>query len=284
MNIAVFSDIHGNHIAFQKCYEYALKKNIDTLIFLGDYLGEFPYPQKTMEVLYSIREKHRCYFVRGNKEDYWINHKNSGMEWKEGTSSTGALQYCYSNLKDEDIDFFSRLPISAEIEFEGYEPLLACHGSPIKNNQKMLPDNNTKSVLKNCSQKYILCGHTHIQQVISHNEKVVLNPGAVGVSLHGAGKAQFMILQSRGTEWGYEFVALDYDKELAIKEMQESGLVKFAPYWTRITIHLILTGEISHGTVLAKAMEYCMEETGDCKWYDVPEKYWKRAVDELLAE
>lgn len=73
MDIAVFSDIHGNYVAFQKCLEYAVEKNIDTFIFLGDYLGEFPYPQKTMDILYSMKEKYQCFFIKGNKEDYWIN-------------------------------------------------------------------------------------------------------------------------------------------------------------------------------------------------------------------
>ena len=80
----------------------------------------------------------------------------------------------------------------------------------------------------------------------------------------------------------HEFVNIDYDKEYVIKEMQESGLYKSAPYWTQITIHLMLTGEISHGTVLAKAMEYCKEETGNCTWYDIPEKFWRKAVSELI--
>lgn len=55
--IAVFSDIHGNHVAFQQCMEYVQARHINTFIFLGDYLGEFPYPQKTMEMIYGLREK-----------------------------------------------------------------------------------------------------------------------------------------------------------------------------------------------------------------------------------
>ena len=51
MQIAVFSDIHGNHAAFEQCIKYALTNNINKFIFLGDYLGEFPYPQKTMEMI-----------------------------------------------------------------------------------------------------------------------------------------------------------------------------------------------------------------------------------------
>lgn len=73
-----FSDIHGNYIAFQNCLQYALEKNINFFIFLGDYLGEFPYPQKTMNMLYSMNHRYKCFYIRGNKEDYWINYPNKG--------------------------------------------------------------------------------------------------------------------------------------------------------------------------------------------------------------
>lgn len=237
-----------------------------------------------MEILYYIKEKYRCFFIKGNKEDYWINRRNgNSVEWKPGTSSTGVLHYCYSEIVDKDIDFFENLPICSEISFEGAETLLACHGSPNRNNEKMLPNNeNTKTLMEQCKTKYILCGHTHVQQSIEHEGKVVLNPGSVGMSIHGAGKSQFMILHSHDNEWEYEFVSLDYDKELVIKNMHESGLSRLAPYWTQITIHEMDGGDVSHGAVLTLAIKYCTEETGDCKWYDVPEKYWERAVAELL--
>ena len=66
-------------------------------------------------------------------------------------------------------------------------------------------------------------------------------------------------------------------------EMQESGLEKAAPYWTQITKHLMLTGEVSHGTVLAKAMKLCEEAIGKCSWYNISPKYWKKAIAELLT-
>ena len=73
MDIAVLSDIHGNDIALQRCIDYAKEQGIDTYIFLGDYLGELAYPQRTMKMLYDLARENTCYFVRGNKEDYWIN-------------------------------------------------------------------------------------------------------------------------------------------------------------------------------------------------------------------
>jgi len=285
MKLAVFSDIHGNYIAFEKCINYALKQGITSFIFLGDYLGEFPYPQKTMELIYTLKEKYVCYFVRGNKEDYWIKrHYNNHCEWKDGNITVGALKYSYAHLTEKDIAFYETLPIIQEVKIEDAEPILICHGSPNRNNEKMLPDQeNTKHIMEECSYKYILCGHTHIQYAINYENKIVLNPGAVGVPLHSGGKAQFMILYKDYHDWQYKFVELDYDKERVIEELRESGLEREAPYWSQVTKNLVLTGELAHGEVLSRAMQLC-EETGEnCNWYDVPEVYWKKAIEEMIG-
>lgn len=93
MEIAVFSDIHGNYVAFRQCIEYVSTRNINIFIFLGDYLDGFPYPQKTMEMIYALKEKNTC--------------------------------------------FFQGLPVSQEIKFENISTILACHGSPDRNNESI---------------------------------------------------------------------------------------------------------------------------------------------------
>ena len=51
------SDIHGNYIALQRLSRrMRLEQNVDAYIFLGDYLGEFPYPQRTLEILYELKQ------------------------------------------------------------------------------------------------------------------------------------------------------------------------------------------------------------------------------------
>lgn len=285
MKIAVFSDIHANYIAFQKCLDYALGQGIETFIFLGDYLGEFAYPQRTMDIIYALQEQYNCYFIRGNKEDYWINRKyDENCVWKNGNHTVGALQYCYEHLTEQDISFFASLPVSREIRFEGAAPLLICHGSPNKNTEKLLPDdNNTKNIMEGCTQQYILCGHTHRQFVMEHAGKKVINPGSVGVSLHGGGRAEFTILVQKGYEWEHEFVSLDYDREKVIRELMECGLEVMAPYWCQVTKQLLRSGEVSHATVLGRAMKLCYAELGECKWYSIPDKHWKNAIQELLG-
>ena len=79
MKIAIISDIHGNYKALIRCLEHSREQNVEAYIFLGDYLGEFPYPQKTMDIIYNIQKNNLCYFLRGNKEDYWINCRNSSI-------------------------------------------------------------------------------------------------------------------------------------------------------------------------------------------------------------
>lgn len=179
MEVAVLSDIHGNYVALERCIKYALNRNIDKFIFLGDYVGELAYPQKTLDLLHKLDKDYECTFIRGNKENYWINYRANGeCGWSEKSSTTGSLLYTYSNLSTKDIDFFNKMPITARYNLNGYPELTICHGSPNKVSEKMIPDNeNTLEILSNNPNSYILCGHTHVQGKIVHNEKLVINPG-----------------------------------------------------------------------------------------------------------
>lgn len=283
MKIAVLSDIHGNYIALDKCINYALSRNIETFIFLGDYVGELAYPEKTMQRIYDLSTKYECYFIKGNKEEYWIDYKNSGIKWKDNDSTTGSLLYTYNHLSDRDIKFFEGLSISQNITW-GNSPYIAiCHGSPYKANQKLLPKNDrTFEIMGEINTSIILCGHTHIQSKIEYKGKMILNAGAVGVPLHSNGKTQFMILHNNENKWKEEFVSLDYDVEKVIEELHTSGIDKHAPYWCIVTENLLRNGKISHGTVLAKAMSLCKDEIGNCTWPNVPEKYWEKAIAEIM--
>lgn len=284
MDIAVLSDIHGNYIALEKCINYALSKNISTFIFLGDYVGELAYPEKTMQKIHEVSDKYECYFIKGNKEDYWIDYQNSAeVGWQDNDSTTGSLLYTYKHLSKRDIEFFAGLPVSENISIGNMPQITICHGSPYKVNQKLVSnDEKTFEIMEAIDTPIILCAHTHIQNKIKNKGKMVLNAGAVGVPLHSNGKSQFMILHETDQKWKEEFVSLEYDVEKVIEELHTSGLDKCAPYWCIVSEYLLRYGNISHGTVLAKAMSLCKDETGKCKWPDVPEKYWKQAVEEIM--
>lgn len=87
MDIAVLSDIHGNYVALERCLEYAFPRNINTFIFLGDYIGELAYPERTMKILYDLSIDYKCYFIKGNKDEYWLKYRDDGEK---------GLQYIYT--------------------------------------------------------------------------------------------------------------------------------------------------------------------------------------------
>lgn len=106
VKIAVMADIHSNYEAFKVCVEDAINRGVEEFIFLGDYLGDMAQPQKTLQLLYNLMEKYPCTCIRGNKEEYWINHRsNKSQVWTSGNTSTGMLKYNYDRLSESDIDF-----------------------------------------------------------------------------------------------------------------------------------------------------------------------------------
>lgn len=281
MDIAVLSDIHGNYEALRTCMQYALNKKINTFIFLGDYLGELAFPQRTMEYLYQIKDSYNCTFVRGNKEDYWLKYRGGGERgWKEKDSTTGSLYYTYYNLTNKDMDFFEQMEIADIVSFDKMEAVTVCHGSPRVVNEKLLPGkSNIYEVMEQSQTRLILCGHTHVQDKVEYNGKSVINPGSVGVPLFSGGKAQFCILHENGSQWKEELISLAYDVEKEIENLYKVKLDEYAPYWCRTTVHLLRTGKYPHSQILDKAMELCKEEQGECKWPDIPEIYWKKAYE-----
>lgn len=131
-------------------------------------------------------------------------------------------------------------------------------------------------------ESVILCGHTHIRNEMVREGRVLLNPGSVGVPLKSHGISQFLIMSGEHGKWEYEFVNLPYDVECVIRELHKENLYTKAPCWTKVTENLLRYGDISHGTVLSRAMQLLYNDTGKWCWPDIPEEYWEKAVDELI--
>ena len=287
MNIAVLSDIHGNHIALETCMEYLEKQDIDMYCFLGDYVGEFPGIRQVMDTLYDLQKKNPCYIIKGNKEDYQLFGLGEGHpEWDAYPSTVGMIRYGCQQLTEEDISFLASLPITDCIHIDGMEDIRICHGSPrdVREDIRVGKSVN-REILAEVKEKYIVCGHTHKDMDIEEYSKVVWNPGSVGLSLteNGIAKTYLMILHSNDCEWKSEFISLEYDVRRTIQEMREKGLYEIAPYWTLGTERILTGGMFSLGKMLGKAMELCQQETGKCIWPEIPEIYWKRAHEELFG-
>ena len=281
--IAVMADIHNNVEAFKACFAEAKNQGVTEYIFLGDYLGDMANPQETLKLMDEIKKNYPCTFIRGNKEDYWINHRKNPQEiWKLGTTTTGMLAYNYENLTDTDIDSFEAMPISKEMKYEGFPKFTVCHGSPFKVNQSMRSDYDyIDDLITQIDTNIVICGHFHIQTEYVRKGKKIINPGAIGVPLHSKGKTQFMILHGENGCWKHEFITLSYDIDKTLKSMDDENLYKIAPGWYEITKHLMLTREASHASVIGQVMEQYYKDSGIKTLHDIPEEYWKKALEKL---
>ena len=281
MDIAVLSDIHGNHSAFQACFDYAVGKGITNFILLGDYVSDCPNPQKTMQLIYVMKQYFNCWMIRGNREDYFLNYRKNGLNnWHRGSAS-GSLLYTYQNLTDRDFNLFDSLPIYEVWEQKGFPKFEMCHGSPESSKELLFRDKrNTRKVLSHLSTGMLIHGHNHVQESYSYRGKKSLNPGAIGVPWYFDGKAQFTILHGNGRIWEEENLQLEYDRSEILKEFASSKLTEIAPAWAAVTMHTIRTGNDLNQTVLLRAMRLCEEEQGEANWPDIPEKYWAIALRE----
>lgn len=281
MKLGVLSDIHGNYEALKACVEYLEKRKVNAYVFLGDYSGDLPSPEKTINLIKELQKKKRCYIIRGNKEDYILNGLGDiHPEWNNYPSIVGMLRYSFEHSSKEDKEFYESLPITDVIRIKGYPHIRICHGSI--NSTKVKIEYEPEDVIASVEEDFILCGHTHRAKVSYVAGKTIWNPGSVGMMIEDGMEAKCMILHGYEDCWKPELLEIPYDVDSEIKSMHEEGLFYIAPYWSVITEDVLKGGSVYHGKVLAHAMDLCSKERGSCEWPMVPEEYMRRAVSELI--
>ncbi len=281
--IIVIADIHSNYAAFEASLNTIENIKPDGIIFLGDYVTDFPYPQRTMELIYKCKARYNCYFLRGNREDYLLEHRNNKKDgWNYG-SSTGSLLYTYENLTDKDLDFFEDLPIYSEICIDDAPLICACHGSPKSNKESILLNSSAQA---NYAEKIrgniLLCGHSHHKKIVSMLDKKIIFCPSLGLPQDGEeyGQTYITLLSSSKNDWEAEFIEIKFDADALIDDYRKSDLIKYAPVFSECIIRNLQTNvDIAYQCVVL-AWEKANEDSfkgGNI----LPEKYWIQAAKEL---
>lgn len=277
--IIVISDIHSNHIALRSALDFVDEIKPDGIAFLGDYVTDCPYPQKTMKLLYEYKEKYPCWFVRGNREDYILNHHRNPNDGWCYSSSTGALLYTYENLTEKDLDFFASMPPSCEIDIEGCPIITACHASPADTHEWIKGKN---ALLDKYTSKLkgdiLLCGHTHKAEVCSCNNKTVIFCPSVGQPQDGAESTRITVLCCEdGHHWQYELLQLPFSPELLISEFAESGLIEKSRFFS-LGLFKAFYEKTDFALQFVRLAFEKARADGNEVANTLPEKYWRDAA------
>ncbi len=286
MKFAVISDIHSNFMALENalCVIEEMRRTghgVDGIIFLGDYLTDFPYPQNTLRLLDECAAEFPCYFVRGNREDYLIRHRYAPDDGWSHTSSSGSLLYTYENLTDADLDKLESLPICLDVDMGDSPAVTACHGSPQNNkewimNRPQLIDKYTAEIRGDV----LICGHTHRGGVVEANGKRVIFCPSIGLPQDRHRGSRMLILESRRGVWRYNSVTVGYDKQKMLSEFHRSGLYEKSGIWARCIIKSMFDEHDHAARCVALAWRIATAD-GFPGGQVLPEKYWIAAAKEL---
>ena len=291
VKIGVLSDIHSNLIALKACTAYLEKVGCDEYLFLGDYVSDTPYTRDVLDYLYEFFDSHRCYVLRGNREEYMLGQREclrNNIEEKKWVwnSASGNLLFTYRQLTEKDFAFLESLPISFQYAKEGYPAITCCHGSP-NSTRELLQHHgeNTVDWLDHLETDYLLCAHTHNPGMSTHHGKKYFNPGAIGIAIHDYGFAQCMLLEAvenNGVkEWEPTFLKLPYDHKQVVEDIQKTGLLEKAGWFMNSNIKTLLTGVDVSSQLVELAAKLSQEAGEKTKWPLIEEKYFEQAAKML---
>lgn len=281
MRLVALGDIHSNNVAFQACLDEIKKMEIDGIIFLGDYVSDCPNPLVTIDMIRKVQKEYPTWFIRGNREEYFIEYDEGDLiDWKYN-SYKGSLLYTYEHLNSEVLDWFRELPNTMVLELPGTAPITIAHGSPTRAREILdVGQENTKECLSKLSTDYLLCGHTHRQCIYHYEGKTMFNPGSVGVAIGVPMQAHYMILEWDGEAWIGESHSVSYELESLRKIFLNSHLMEQAKIWPLAILKSIETGT-NYGPLCAKrAYDLAVENKEEITGMVVPERYWEIAAKE----
>ncbi len=281
--IIVISDIHSNYAAFESAFNTIKEIHPDGIIFLGDYVTDFPYPQRTMEILRKCKSAYKCWFIRGNREDYLLQHRKNPNDGWVYSSSVGSFLYTYENLTDDDLDFFTDLPIYSEIDIEGVPLICACHGSPKSTTENILLNSSAQlKYAKRIKGNILLCGHSHHRNTVKIKDKKIVFCPSLGLPQDGEkyGHSWITLLTSSDNNWKPEFIDIKFDADTLIEDYRKSDLTEYAPIFSECIMKSLQV----HGDIAYQCVVLAWEKAKKDNFKGgkiLPEKYWIQAAKEL---
>ena len=233
MRIAVFSDMHGNDVAFEAVEGDIQKQNVDQLVCLGDAIQGGPQPAAVTQRLRRLG----CPVVMGNA-DAWmlsgVETADEGFPPEQLKKMETIRQWSLSQLTEDDRAFIAAFQSTILLKLDKELNLLCFHGSPTSFDDVMQPDSPQdvfEKFLGAYREHFLTGGHTHAQQIRRIGDRFFFNPGSVGRvlqyqpdgQLHADPWAEYAILTAGNGQTNLEFRRVPYDVNELIRVYRESG-------------------------------------------------------------
>lgn len=242
MKLAVLSDIHGNLPALNAVLKDINNIGVNKYIIAGDHIVDCPQPNEVLDKIKSLN----AYIIKGNREQY-VTEYHQGMhnEWNNHKQMSAVL-WTYNTLNEQNIKYINELPEQLNISFTGIDAIRVVHGSPLKINDKLFPFTHTERLekaVKAVKEPVLICGHTHESWSRIAYNKLIVNPGSVGVPFNNNRFAEYAVLVWENNKWTVSHCQVKYDLGELENTFIESGIMEESRAWSRITIDSIKQGK-----------------------------------------
>jgi putative phosphoesterase len=164
--VAVVNDVHGNLPALEAVLAEIEREGVDIVVSGGDLLSP-PFAAECLERLLALGE--RAVFLRGNAD-------------REAA---------------EFADVVAGWPVTTELDVDGLERVLFCHGSPRSDEEiltRVSPEERVASALADVTAPVVVGGHTHVQFDRRVAGRRLVNAGSVGMPYEGRAGAFWALL------------------------------------------------------------------------------------------
>jgi predicted phosphodiesterase len=228
LRIALFSDVHGNGVAFRAMLDDLGGQQVDTGVCLGDHAQGGPEPAQTLELLRELGWP----AVMGNSDHFLLSF-DFGEEAVTEAQIENA-KWSQSQLPDDLLEFHQSFPPTVEVDLEG-RMLLAFHATPRSREEIVGPwmeEEEFREPFDGLSATVFAGGHTHQQWARRLGDAYYINPGSVGLPVdhlqsgptRAEVAAEYAILTVDGPGIGVEFRRVPFDADEVIRSVEESGM------------------------------------------------------------
>jgi putative phosphoesterase len=179
--VALISDIHGNALALATVLDDIAHHEVGEVVCLGDVAAGGPQPRDVIVRLRALG----CPTVRGNA-DGWLTDGLPPGRSEETRRLSKIVDWARAQLGPAEWDYLASLPPTITITC-GETGVLCFHGSARSDVEGLLattPESEIEEALVDAQPAKVLAGgHTHLQLFRRVGDRVLVNPGSVGLPL-----------------------------------------------------------------------------------------------------
>jgi predicted phosphodiesterase len=230
VRVALFSDVHGNGVAFRAMLADLVQQDVDRGVCLGDHAQGGPQPAECLELLRALGWP----AVMGNSDHFLLTLDPGEEEFTDAQIEN--VRWQQSQLSEDLLAFHRSFRPSVELDLGKGRTLLAFHGTPRSRDETVGPwteEEQFRAPFDGPDATVFAGGHSHQQWARRLGDAYYVNPGSVGLPLdHHQSEtppradvcAEYAIVNVDGVGIGVDFRRIPFDVDELFRSIEASGI------------------------------------------------------------